>query len=243
MNFNERWSGRFCHGRLEISNRFFIIQPVARRKIQSAHPAPPVLFPRSFSCFCHYAGKGNFPAPTAADVFITKRIKLAGQRIGNKTPLSILSLSLSHARGPKIKYPNICRFNLNHARLQATSFNNETSYCTWQGRIASPPAVPPRDFSNLLPHVESCMLFLLSCYKAWFRGIFRESFAKSFGFRSSRQVDVRSLSLRRKKKKRKKRRREKTIATISTVLLKSSHFEIIITPSCLSILRIHGMRK
>lgn len=141
MNFNERWSGRFCHGRLEISNRFFIIQPVARRKIQSAHPAPPVLFPRSFSCFCHYAGKGNFPAPTAADVFITKRIKLAGQRIGNKTPLSILSLSLSR---PKIKYPNICRFNLNHARLQATSFNNETSYCTWQGRIARcSPLLPP----------------------------------------------------------------------------------------------------
>lgn len=153
--------GPILHGRLEISNRFFIIQPVARRKIQSVPARPPhtpCYFRARFRVFCHYAGKGNFPAPTAADVFITKRIKLAGQRIGNKTPLEPDSLSLS--RGPKIKYPNICRFNLNHARLQATSFNNETSYCTWQGRIACclplsscstsrrPP--PPRDFSILL---------------------------------------------------------------------------------------------
>lgn len=82
------------YGWLEISNRFFIIQTVARRKIQSVPAASPPnplpyprcpLFPYWFSCFCHYAGKGNFPGSTAADVFITKRIKLAGQRIGNKT--------------------------------------------------------------------------------------------------------------------------------------------------------------
>lgn len=225
------------HGRLEISNRFFIIQPVARRKIQSVPARPPhtplCYFRARFRVFCHYAGKGNFPAPTAADVFITKRIKLAGQRIGNKTPLEPdpLSLSFSLSRGPKIKYPNICRFNLNHARLQATSFNNETSYCTWQGRIARCLPLSSCSTSSLVVHHRrSPRDFSIPPIARTLHeegGNFPEKFRKFLD--NDRSID-RSILVVENYLRGKKRKRKEDEITAITKLKSSDNFEIIITP-------------